>query len=437
MSFSFGRLPDFFAMLRDGSRGRAPCVFALLVFASAAADAERALPLTLAEAEAMALAAEPGREAILASGEAFEQRAVAAGALPAPSLRTGVNNFPLESGGFTTEGMTNAGISYRQAFPPGRSRSLARERFERLADEMDDSAAARARNVRVAVRHAWLDLYFAERAHALVLESRPFFEELAGVTSSLYGVGEKSQQDVMRAQLELSRLDDRLIDVEQRRADARAALAEWIGADAARPVADKLPPWDAIPALEALEAGLAAHPALGALDYRLAAEEAAVAVADEASKPGWAVDVGYAYRDGRLPDGRSRSDFISVNVTVGLPMLRAKSLDSELSAALADRRATAAEKEQLERRLQSRLSGAYARWHDLTRRIELFDERVLRHADGYADAAVIAYRNNRADFADVMRGYIDQLDVRIERERLEVERARTYATLADLGGLEP
>lgn len=434
MFFSSGPVPDFCALLRRTSRSLVSCSVALLMIAPSA-GAEPAVPLTLAEAEAIALEAEPGREAMLAAGDAFEERAVAAGALPAPMLRTGLNNYPIESGGFTTEGMTNVGVSYRQEFPPGRTRSAARERFERLADERDNSAAARARHVRTAVRHAWLDLYFAERAHALVLESRPFFEELADITSSLYGVGGKTQQDVMRAELELSRLDDRLIDIDQRRAAARAALGEWLGAEAARPVAMKLPAWDAVPPAEDLEARLAEHPALGALEARLEAEEAAVAVADEASKPGWAVDVGYAYRDGRLPDGRSRSDFVSVNVTVGLPVLRSSSVDSELAAALADRRATSAEKTQLERSLQSRLAGAYARWHDLTRRIELFDERVLRHADGYADAALIAYQNNRADFADVMRGYIDRLDVRIERERLEVERARTYATLAELGGL--
>ncbi len=429
-----GRMPDFLAMLRGRTRSRSIAFIALFAVAPSV-GAQGAVPLSLAEAEAIALEAEPGFEAMLASGDALEQRAVAAGALPAPSLRTGINNYPIESGGFTTEGMTNAGISYRQEFPPGRTRSLARERYERLSDEMDAAALARARDVRLAVRHAWLDLYFAERAHMLVLASRPFFEELAAITNSLYGVGQKTQQDVMRAELELSRLDERLIGIEQRRADARAALAEWTGAAAARPVAAKLPDWNAVPALEKLEAALTDHPSLQALDARLAAEEAAVAVADEGSKPGWAVDVGYAYRDGRLPDGRSRSDFVSVNVTVGLPILRANSVDSELAAALADRRATAARRVQLERRLASRLSGAHARWHDLARRIELFDERLLRHADGYAEAALIAYQNNRADFADVMRGYIDQLEVRIERERLDVERARTYATLAELGGL--
>ena len=39
------------------------------------------------------------------------------------------------------------------------------------------------------------------------------------------------------------------------------------------------------------------------------------------------------------------------------------------------------------------------------------------------------------DFADVMRGYIDDLNTRIEFIRLQVERAQSYATLANLGGL--
>lgn len=436
MIYPFGHVPDNEPVMCRCRHVRLICLFALLACAGAV-DAQRALPLTLAEAEALALEAEPGREAMLASGDAYEERAFAAGALPAPMLRAGLNNYPIETGGFTTEGMTNVGLSYRQEFPPGETRTLERERYASLSDEMNASAAARRRDVLVAVRHAWLELYFAERAHALVLASRPFFEELVDVTSSLYGVGGKSQQDVMRAELELSRLDDRLIEIEQQRADARAGLSQWIGGNAARPVASKLPPWNEMPELATLEAGLEEHPALSALDARVAAREAAVGVAEEQSSPGWALDVGYAYRDGRLPDGRSRSDFVSVNVTVGLPMFRGKSLDAELSAALAEARAATEEKRNVERHLASRLAAEYARWHDLTRRIRIFDERVLRYADGYAEAALIAYRNNRADFADVMRGYIDQLNTRIERERLETERARTYATLADLGGLVP
>ena len=95
----------------------------LLAFVGTAA-AQHRTPLTLVEAEDLALAEEPGRMALEAQATALEERAIVAGALPDPMLRVGLNNYPIESGNFTTEGMTNAGVSFRQSFPAGDTRSL-------------------------------------------------------------------------------------------------------------------------------------------------------------------------------------------------------------------------------------------------------------------------------------------------------------------------
>jgi outer membrane protein TolC len=412
-------------------------VVALPVLVGNNADARPDLPLTLAEAEDLALAAEPGRLAIEARAAALDERAVVAGSLPEPTLRVGVNNFPLESGGFSTEGMTQAMVAYRQAFPAGKTRALGAEKFGLLADEMSASAEARARNVRTAAQTAWLELYFLHRADALILESRPFFADLAEITRSLYAVGRKTQQDVLRAELELSRLDDRLIDIERQRARARAALAEWIGDEASRPVALNFPDWNSLPPLAALQQALAGHPALLAANAQIDASKTAAQIAAEQSKPTWALDIGYGYRQGILPNGEPRSDMVTVGVTVGLPFFRSRSVDSELTAALHERSAAQAGKLRMERELDSQLRAEYAQWQEFTRRLELYDTRILDQSQDHAEAALLAYRSDTGDFADVMRAYIDFLNTRIEHIRLSVDRARSYAMLANLGGLTP
>ena len=410
---------------------------ALAVFLAGTAEARPDIPLSLAEAEDLALAAEPGRVALEARAAALDERAVVAAALPEPTLRLGVNNFPLESGGFSTEGMTQAAVTYRQAFPAGRTRSLGAEKFGLLSDELGATAAARARSVRTAAQTAWLEMYFLGRADALIRESRPFFADLAEITRSLYAVGRKTQQDVLRAELELSRLDDRLIDIERQRARARSALAEWIGNEAHRPLAPNFPDWSSLPPLEALQQGLAAHPALRAADAQIDASKTAVQIADERSKPAWALDVGYGYRQGNLPGGEPRSDMVTIGVTVGLPFFRSRSVDSELTAALHERSAAQAARLRLERELERQLRAEYAQWQELTRRLELYEARILDQSEDQAEAALLAYRSDAGDFADVMRAYIGYLNTRIEHKRLRVDRAKSYAMLANLGGLAP
>lgn len=433
----FGPKPEYKFVQRASMRSwtsRCLLVLVATTVMSMPALAQRDRPLTLSAAEDLALAAEPGQQALVAKAAALDDRAVIAGELPDPMLKVGLNNFPLESGGFRTEGMTNLAVGLQQAFPAGKTRAIGARRFGLLADEMNENAAARGRNVITATRTAWLDVYYWQQAHDLVSESRPFFDDLATITRSLYAVGRKTQQDLLRAELELSRLDDRLIEIERQRSKSLAALAQWIGGDAARPLATKLPEWNQVPALESLQGMLLSHPSLRAVDAQVEARDAGVDLAKERSKPAWAVDFGYKYREGLLASGEPRSDFISLGVTVGLPFFSKKTVDSTLSAALSERSAAKSSRERTLRILHRQLTAEHAAWFDLTRRLELYDSRILGQARDHAEASLLAYQSDSGDFADVMRGYINDLNTRIDHIRLQVARAQSYAVLANLGG---
>ena len=393
-------------------------------------------PLTLSEAERLALTDEPGLHALEARTVTLDARALAADALPAPVLRVGLNNYPIESGDFSTEGMTNAGLTWRQAFPPGDVRALSRERLDWESAATRRQGQARVREVRLRVRETWLNAFLGQHSETLLDASRPLFRDLLEVTRSLYAVGRKNQQDVLRAELELGRLEDRLIEAQRLQARSRAELARWTGVTDRRPFPEALPGLPPIPDVQALTAALTHHPLLMASDARLEAQGKAVALADEQRRPGWALDLGYAYREGNLSSGEPRSDFFTVGVSFDLPVLRRRALDSSLQAALAEEDAVEFEREALRRTLEGELGVQHAQWIDLGRRIELYESGILRQAAAHAEAAKLAYQADTADFADVMRAAIDELDAKLEHLRLQVERARGQAALAYLGGLD-
>jgi outer membrane protein TolC len=423
MFADFGRVP-----------GSIVVIFVALLFPAASAVAQQRVPLTIAEAGDLAIAGEPGSSALLARADAFEEQAVAAAQLPDPVMRVGLANLPISGGGFSTEGMTQAQLGFRQVFP--RARSPMADQFNDQAEALTLDADARRRDVLAAVRHAWLETYYAQQAEDLLTEKRPFFADLVTITESLYSVGRKSQHDVLRAELELSRLDDRLLEIHRVREESRAMLSRWLGEDANRPLAMKLPAWSELPSLEQLRAGLESHPALAAADAGVSARQAAVRAAEERKKPGWALDVGYGYREGFLPSGEPRSDFVSVSVTVDLPLFGDNRQDRRLAAALSERRAAIDSQAELRARLGSELNAEYARWRDLSRRLELYETRILDQSHSQAQAALLAYQSDAGDFADLMRAYIDELNARLDHLRLQVDRAQHYAVLANLGGIE-
>lgn len=423
MLLDFGRLPGFVVL----------SFVAIFAWPAPVAGQQR-VPLTIAEAGDLAITGEPGSAALRAKADAFEEQAVAAAQLPDPVMRIGLANYPISGGGFSNEGMTQAQLGFRQAFP--RARSPMADQFAGQAEALTFDADARQREVLAAVRYAWLEAYYAQRAESLLTEKRPFFADLVTITESLYSVGSKSQHDVLRAELELSRLDDRLLEIRRVREESRAMLSRWLGKDAYRPLAMKLPTWSTLPSLADLHAGLESHPALAAADAGVSARQAAVRAAEERKKPGWALDVGYGYREGFLPSGEPRSDFVSVSVTVDLPMFGNNRQDRRLAAALSERRAAIDSHAELKARLGSELDTEYARWRDLSRRLELYETRILDQSQSQAQAALRAYQSDAGDFADLMRAYIDELNSRLEHLRLQVDKAQRYAVLANLGGIE-
>lgn len=391
--------------------------------------------LSLQEAEELALYDEPGQNSYRFRAEGLREESVARGQLPDPTMRIGLANYPIESGGFSTEGMTQGQLGIRQVIPGGETRELTTRKFQALATVMTHQADRRRRDVLMSVRIAWLETHYWGEAKQVAMNSRPFFEDLVTITRSLYSVGRKSQQDVLRAELELSRLDDRIIDMSKQHSRAQAALSEWVGADSARPVAAKLPAWIAVPPLQTLTENLQTHPALMAADANVGARLASVELAKEQYKPDWALDLAYGYRDGSLQNGDPRSDFVSLSVTFDLPFFTNKRQDRSLRAALSERRAANQSREQVLRRLSSQLAAEYVRWQNLGRRLELYERVILSVSGDSARASLAAYQSEAGDFADVMRGYVDDLNTRLDYIRLIVERAQSFAMLANLGGI--
>src|SRR5438046_465897 len=76
-------------------------------------------------------------------------------------------------------------------------------------------AAARARQIVDEVRQTYADLHIARRAIAIHLASVDLLRQFADVSQAKYTTGRISQQDVLKATLELSRVHDDLIKFQQ------------------------------------------------------------------------------------------------------------------------------------------------------------------------------------------------------------------------------
>lgn len=285
-------------------------------------------------------------------------------------------------------------------------------------------------------RQAWLDLYLQQRSAEVIVKSRGYFEQLREVTEAHYGSGRATQQDVLQAQLELTRLDDRHTRTLEAADQARASLGMWVGPDAARPVGADLPPLPPPEAPAELTGALVQHPALQAENARISQSRTGSEIAREQYKPGWMLDVSYGNRSGENPDGSGRADFLSAMVQLELPLFRDKRQDRRLAASEQQVFAATQARDEKLRELKRMLDAGYARWQRLGERQALYRERLLPDAESHARAALQAYQAGLSDFSRLMRARIGELDARLEALRLAVERAKVQAELLYLQGGE-
>ena len=98
------------------------------------------------------------------------------------------------------------------------------------------------------VRRVWFELFYWFQAREIVASSSAAVGELVGVVEASFATGLQSNQELLRAELELALLDDRALDVRRRIGEARADLARYIGViDAARALPTSMPSLPELP----------------------------------------------------------------------------------------------------------------------------------------------------------------------------------------------
>jgi outer membrane protein TolC len=301
--------------------------------------------------------------------------------------------------------------------------------------DMTQAAAMNSRRKLVRdVRRAWLELYYWRKAGNIVRQNENLFTELVNITESQYAAGRQKQQDVIRAELELGMLQDRLTRVATMQAINQSALARLIGETNAQQALN-----DALPDLPALATGkdwLNHHPLIAQENANVMAGEKDVLLAKQSYKLSWMLDVTYGQREGKNMDGSDRADFLSAMVMFDLPLFTGNRQDKKLAASRLDLNSAQDRREDMKRSLQEMWNKNYARWQKLKSRQQQYQTHLLPKASENARAALFDYQNARSSFNALMRAQILELETRLQALRIAVDSKQVQADLLYLTGEE-
>ncbi len=191
-----------------------------------AASSRLELETLIAELEA----ANPDIKAARARWEAARAVVPQVQTLPDPTLRFGYQRMPM------VEPLQGAMYGLGQEIPfPGKLR-LRGEVASREAQRVEQEYVAIRLHILARLKQEYFDLHFAHKAIEIVERNKILLVQFEKTAKARYSVGHAAQQDVFRAQVEISRVLDRLAVLEQQKESLHAAINRLLNRPPAGPL---------------------------------------------------------------------------------------------------------------------------------------------------------------------------------------------------------
>ena len=400
---------------------------ALILYVALAPQPVQAAPALTLE-QALRLAQERSRQLVAQEAMATSARhmAVAAGQLPDPVLKAGINNLPVtgpDSYSLTRDPLTMRSIGVMQEFVRDDKRRARTQRFEREAEATEAARALSLSNLQRDTTIAWMDRYYQERLLELLARQRVEALLQIDAAEAAYRGARGTQADVLAARSAVAQMDDRLAMAERQLATAKAQLARWVGDAAQQPLAE-LPDTSQLRLTSAdLETQLAHHPQVAVLSRQEAVAQADADIAITNKKTDWSVEFMYNQL------GPAYANMVSINLSIPFQWDQKNRQDRELSAKLAVIEQLRSEREEATRAHVAEVQAMLQEWQSNRQRLERFDKSLLPLARERIHAATSAYRGGSGPLNAVLEARRGDIETQMERIRLEMETARLWAQL--------
>lgn len=314
---------------------------------------------------------------------------------------------------------------------PGKTRL----RGEIAAREADAEAAMieeTSRRVATEVKQAYFDLYFTDQALSTLAKDRQILAKLAQVAEIRYSVGKGAQQDVIRAQVELTRLTERQTMLEQARRTLQAQLNSLRDLPVNTPVGSTEAARPSVLFQTPDELQLAAEsgfPALRRQQIMIEGSQLAVNLARKEVRPDFSVGYTYMQRAG-LPD------MYGITFSTSLPIFRRSKQDPAIrEAALnleAARRSEANQLALLRYRVKQEVLEAEA----ADRLMKLYQQALVPQSRLALESSLASYETGAVDFEAVLRNFTTILEYELSYHQQLANHEKALARLEELTGLE-
>jgi outer membrane protein, heavy metal efflux system len=362
---------------------------------------------------------------------AMKERAPQVGALADPELKVQLWNTP-DSLNVTQTQTVIYGVAQQFPFPGLLSKKA--EVATREADQAEQRVAAKVREITAAVKTAFFELLFAHKAIEVHHEQQKLLRQFFDIANAKYGVGTRTQVDVLRAQVELSKISQQLPVLNQRRETAQAHLNTILDRDPQAPLGiPRAPhPQPLTRSLEELqEHALRLRPELQEADLAVTRFQSATQLAKLQYYPHLRVEL-QRWQNYHTDDG------FGGNVMVNIPFAfwTKPKYDAGVREAAAQVRSAQAKQQTLVTLTRFQVKDLVVQIQATQEVLELYRTTILPQSQQVLQAAHAGYRTDRTDFLDLIDAERALITFRLEYIRALVDREQQVAQLERVLGAD-
>ncbi len=356
-----------------------------------------------------------------------------AGSLPDPMLIVTAAPEPIQ----TAAGQQELIVTASQKLPLREKRDVRARSADSQAEIARANLAATELKVVASVKQQYFQIYYIQQAIAVTESEQILLGQIRDVADTRYRAGNVSQQDVLRADLEVSRVENELIQLRQQLVSAQARLAQQlhVSSEAELLAMEDIPQGWIPDNLERLQQqALAARPELHAQLAAIERDQNLVDLAQLDYLPD--VNLGVSWIDiassGISPVANGRDAF-QLSAGINLPIYTDR-LDSSLRSAEAKTVASAREYDALRDATLADVADLFAQVQSTQNLIQLFRDDILPKARQTLEVSSQAYNVGEVDFLQLIDNWRQLLIYEVSFRRLQATLGQRMAQLEQVVG---
>jgi outer membrane protein TolC len=366
--------------------------------------------------------------------ELFKEKIPQASAFEDPMFGFGIVNLPTNFS-FKDEDMTMKEFSLSQKFPFYGKRRLMGEMAGKEAEAVFNEIQEKINRIIKEVKSVYYDLSHNYRTTEVVQRNKRILEDFARIAETRYAVGEGIQQDVLKAHVEVSKMVDELIMLEQKKSALGAKLNALLNRPPETPVGtpeevvlQKLPIQ-----IEAFQkTAVETNPTLKSMKKMVEAKEKAYDLAKKEYYPDLTARFAYGQRDNG-PDMK-RKDMLTGEVMINIPIFYKSKQERKVAEAKADIQGIEAQYRAMKNEIHFMITDMASMIQRVERQLELYKTGIIPQANLQISSAMSAYRVNKADFMTLLDSQMTLYKYELEYHLALTEYEKNVASLEAVVG---